>query len=226
MSNLLLLLLFLAIAVKLTPASAQPAPASPVKEDDVRCLRGIEQSLKDPDGRLSSWTFTNTTPGAICKLAGVACWNRLESRALALSLSGFGLQGAVPSSLQYCRSTNTLDLSNNSLSGPIPPAFCDWLPFLVNLDLSGNRLSGPLPSELANCVFLNSLKLNGNTLSGQIPASLSRLSRLRSLHLSDNRLEGQIPPQLGAAFPNESFSGNPGLCGPPVSPRCGRGLGV
>jgi Leucine-rich repeat (LRR) protein len=192
----------------------------------VRCLRGVKQGLKDPDGRLASWTFGNTSAGAICDFAGVSCWNPQESRIIALNLSGFGLQGAVPSSLQYCLSTTALDLSNNSLSGSIPPALSDWLPYLIILDLSGNRISGPIPSELANCVYLNSLKLNGNALSGQIPASLSRLIRLRSLDLSDNQLQGQIPPKLGAAFPNESFSGNPGLCGPPVSPRCGRGLGV
>uniref|UniRef100_A0ACD5USP6 Uncharacterized protein n=1 Tax=Avena sativa TaxID=4498 RepID=A0ACD5USP6_AVESA len=218
------LLLLLALALPLTPANAQPAPApapaSPVKEDDVRCLRGVKSGLRDPNARLSSWTFTNTTPGAICKFAGVACWNLQESRVLALDLSGFGLQGVVPSPLKYCLSTTSLDLSNNSLSGPIPPALCDWLPYLVSLDLSGNRLSGPIPTELANCVYLNSLKLNGNVLSGQIPASLARLVRLKSLDLSHNHLQGQIPPQLGAAFPKESFSGNPGLCGPPVSPRC------
>jgi Leucine-rich repeat (LRR) protein len=167
----LLLLLLLAIALPLPPATAQlaPAPASPVKEDKVRCLRGVKQGLKDPDGNLASWTFTNITPGTICEFAGVFCWNRGESLSIALELSGFGLQGAVPSSLQYCRSTTMLDLSNNSLSGPIPAALCDWLPFLVKLDLSGNRLSGPIPSELANCRFLSSLKLSGNKLSGQIP---------------------------------------------------------
>ncbi|RLM74066.1 putative inactive receptor kinase [Panicum miliaceum] len=148
---------------------------------------------------------------------------RGASRVISLSLSGFGLQGALPSSLRYCRGATTLDLSGND--GQIPPALCDWLPFLVNLDLSSNKLTGPIPAELANCRFLISLKLAGNQLSGQIPASLERLDRLRSLDLSGNRLDGQIPTPLGANFPNDSFSGNSGLCGRPVSSRCGRGLG-
>ncbi|CAM0904094.1 unnamed protein product [Alopecurus aequalis] len=222
-----LLLLLLALALTLPPAAPQPAPGSAAgpQEDDTRCLRGVKTGLKDPDGRLTSWTFSNTSAGAVCDYTGVSCWNPQESRIIALSLSGFNLQGTVPSSLQYCLSANTVDLSSNALEGTIPPALCDWIPFVVNLDLSGNRLSGPLPSELANCRFLNSLKLNDNAFTGQIPPSLARLDRLKSLDLSGNRLEGQIPSQLGSTFSKDSFSGNSGLCGKPVSSRCGGGLG-
>ncbi|XP_062184287.1 probable inactive receptor kinase At1g27190 [Phragmites australis] len=227
--RLLALLLLVALA-PLPPAAPQPAPsgagapAAP-QEDDWRCLKGVKYGLSDPEQRLASWSFANSSGGAVCEYTGVSCWNMQESRVISLSLSGFGLQGPVPSSLQYCRAATTLDLSDNALKGPIPPTLCDWVPFLVSLDLSGNHLSGPLPAELANCRFLNSLKLSGNSLSGQIPASLARLDRLKSLDLSGNFLDGQIPPQLGASFPKESFSGNSGLCGHPVSSHCGRGLG-
>ncbi|RLN39006.1 putative inactive receptor kinase [Panicum miliaceum] len=222
--RLLLPLLLLLLA---PPAAPQPAPGSGAapQEDDLRCLRGVKSGLRDPDGRLASWDFVNTSGGAVCNYNGISCWNMQESRVISLSLSGFGLQGALPSSLQYCRAATTLDLSVNELDGQIPPALCDWLPFVVTLDLSSNKLTGPIPAELANCRFLNSLKLAGNQLSGQIPASLARLDRLKSLDLSGNRLDGQIPTQLGANFPKDSFSGNSGLCGRPVSSRCGHGLG-
>ncbi|XP_073357918.1 inactive LRR receptor-like serine/threonine-protein kinase BIR2 [Aegilops tauschii subsp. strangulata] len=221
-----LLLLALALALTLPPAAPQPAPGSAAEpqEDDARCLKGVKADLRDPEGRLTSWT-SNTSAGAVCDFSGISCWNPQESRILAVSLSGFGLQGKIPPALQYCRSANMLDLSSNALEGQIPPALCDWIPFVVNLDLSGNRLTGPLPSELANCRFLNSLKLSDNAFSGQIPASLARLDRLKALDLSGNRLEGQIPSQLGSAFSKDSFSGNSGLCGHPVSSRCGSGLG-
>nr|XP_040251787.1 inactive LRR receptor-like serine/threonine-protein kinase BIR2 [Aegilops tauschii subsp. strangulata] len=221
-----LLLLALALALTLPPAAPQPAPGSAAEpqEDDARCLKGVKADLRDPEGRLTSWT-SNTSAGAVCDFSGISCWNPQESRILAVSLSGFGLQGKIPPALQYCRSANTLDLSSNALEGQIPPALCDWIPFVVNLDLSGNRLTGPLPSELANCRFLNSLKLSDNAFSGQIPASLACLDRLKALDLSGNRLEGQIPSQLGSAFSKDSFSGNSGLCGHPVSSRCGSGLG-
>ncbi|PUZ47731.1 hypothetical protein GQ55_7G189900 [Panicum hallii var. hallii] len=222
------LLLLPMLLLLLAPLAApQPAPGSGAapQEDDLRCLRGVKSGLRDPDGRLDSWDFRNTSGGAVCNYNGISCWNMQESRVISLSLSGFDLQGALPSSLQYCRAATTLDLSSNELDGQIPPALCDWLPFVVNLDLSFNKLTGPIPAELANCRFLNSLKLGGNQLSGQIPASLARLDRLKSLDLSGNRLDGQIPTQLGSNFPKDSFSGNSGLCGRPVSSRCGRGLG-
>ncbi|XP_066379394.1 probable inactive receptor kinase At1g27190 [Miscanthus floridulus] len=219
---ILLLLLLLA-----PPAAPQPAPGSAAEpqEDDLRCLKGVKHDLSDPNGRLADWDFKNTSGGAVCNYNGITCWNMQQSRVLSLSLSGFGLVGSIPSSLQYCRAATTLDLSSNALAGTILPALCDWLPFLVTLDLSSNQLTGPIPAELANCHFLNTLRLSGNQLSGQIPVSLARLDRLKTLDLTGNKLDGEIPPQLGDKFSKDSFSGNSGLCGRPVSSRCGRGLG-
>ncbi|KAF0891723.1 hypothetical protein E2562_010931 [Oryza meyeriana var. granulata] len=159
--------LLLLVAALLAAAAA--AQSAMLREDDVRCLRGVKKSLRDPDSRLLSWTFENLSSSAVCSYNGVSCWNPQEVRIIALSLSGFGLQGGIPSDLQFCSAATTLDLSWNALEGQIPPALCDWIPFVVKLDLSGNQLSGPLPRELANCRFLKSLKLSGNSFSGQIP---------------------------------------------------------
>ncbi|XP_044374635.1 inactive LRR receptor-like serine/threonine-protein kinase BIR2 [Triticum aestivum] len=163
-------------------------PLSPtlLQEDDAKCLRDVKSDLKDPEGHLSSWT-SNTSAGALLSATSPAfsCWNPQESRILAVSLSGFGLQGRIPPALQYCRSVNTVDLSSNALEGQIPPALCDWIPFVVNLDLCGNGLTGPVPSELANCRFLISLKLRDNAFSGQIPASIARLAAQQFLHNED-----------------------------------------
>lgn len=195
-------------------------PVSPAAEDDVRCLRDLKQSLGDPDGRLD-WNFSNKTVGFICSFSGISCWNPQENRILSVDLSSRSLTGTIPPALQFCRGANTLDLSDNLLAGSIPSSLCDWLPFLVHLDLSGNRLTGPIPPELSNCIFLNSLIISSNSLSGQIPASLSRLDRLKELGLSNNHLTGEIPASLGAAFPSSSFDSNDGLCGKPLSSRCG-----
>ncbi|KAJ4790531.1 Leucine-rich repeat receptor-like protein kinase [Rhynchospora pubera] len=209
--HLLLLLLSLIAA-----ASAADVTTG---EDDVKCLKGVYDSLGDPAHRLSSWDFSNTTVGFVCSFAGVSCWNMQENRVIALNLPSMSLTGSIPSALQYCRSVTSLDLSSNNLSGSIPPALCDWLPFLVSLDLSSNNLNGSIPSELSSCKYLNTLRLASNSLSGQIPASLSRLDRLKTLDFSNNQLTGSIPAQF-SSFDAAGFENNPSLCGRPLS-SCG-----
>ncbi|XP_010551471.1 PREDICTED: probable inactive receptor kinase At1g27190 [Tarenaya hassleriana] len=197
-----------------------PFPCSSL-EDDVLCLEGLKNSLKDPSGRLSGWSFSNSSSSAVsvCKLTGVSCWNEKENRIISLQLQSMQLAGQIPESLKFCRSLQSLDLSDNDLSGPIPSQICSWLPYLVTLDLSGNKLGGSIPAQIVDCKFLNSLALNDNKLSGSIPTELSRLDRLRRLSLADNDLSGPIPSEL-SKFEEGDFSGNHGLCGKPLS-GCG-----
>ncbi|GMH15717.1 hypothetical protein Nepgr_017558 [Nepenthes gracilis] len=188
-------------------------------EDDVRCLEGLKSSLEDPDGKLSDWTFANTTIGFICKYVGVSCWNDLENRVNSLELPNSELGGQIPDAFQYCGSLQTLDLSGNSLSGTIPSQICTWLPFLVFLDLSNNQLSGQIPPDLGNCKYLNKLSLADNQLSGNIPYQLSNLIRLNSFSVANNHLTGRILDSL-SHFDKSDFEGNDGLCGKPAR-KCG-----
>lgn len=188
-------------------------------EDDIRCLQGVKSSLKDPEGRLISWSFVNSTVGFLCKFIGVTCWNERENRLLSLQLKSMALGGEISDSIQYCPSIQTLDLSDNKLAGPIPSKLCDWLPYLVNIDLSQNEFTGPIPSELVNCQYLNTLVLGNNRLSGSIPYQLSRLPRLKRLSVANNELSGAIP-SFFASYDSNDFSGNSGLCGKPLS-DCG-----
>ncbi|KAJ8637771.1 hypothetical protein MRB53_012038 [Persea americana] len=193
--------------------------AAVAAEDDVRCLQGVRSSLADPQNKLESWNFSNSTVGFICRFVGATCWNEKENRLIDLRLPGMELSGEIPNSLQYCVSMNTLDLSNNALTGAIPAEICDWLPYLVTLDLSSNRLSGQIPPELFNCKFLNTLRLNDNELSGNIPYQLSRLNRLKKLSVANNHLSGSIPAFL-SEFEPADFEGND-LCGSPLGSNCG-----
>ncbi|CAH8363845.1 unnamed protein product [Eruca vesicaria subsp. sativa] len=188
-------------------------------EDDVLCLKGLKNSLTDPSGRLTTWSFPNSSSSSICTLTGVSCWNAKENRIISLHLPSMQLAGQIPESLKLCRSLQSLDLSDNDFSGSIPREICSWLPYLVTLNLSGNKLSGEIPSEIADCKFLNSLALNDNKLTGPVPFQLTRLNRLQRLSLSDNGLSGLIPADL-SHFGEDGFTGNNGLCGKPLS-NCG-----
>ncbi|KAK8687965.1 hypothetical protein V6N13_086754 [Hibiscus sabdariffa] len=192
---------------------------SAVAEDDLKCLEGVKNSLTDPDGKLSSWTFNNNSVGFICKFVGVSCWNEQENRLLSLQLRDTKLSGQLPQSLEYCRSLQTLDLSANKLSGSIPPQICSWLPYLVTLDLSSNDLFGSIPPELSNCAYLNSLVLSNNRLSGSIPYQLSSLNRLKRFSVANNDLSGAIPSSFEDGD-KADFAGNSDLCGGPLG-KCG-----
>ncbi|KAB5521108.1 hypothetical protein DKX38_025427 [Salix brachista] len=188
-------------------------------EDDVRCLQGVSKSLNDPDGKLATWNFGNSSVGFICSFVGVSCWNDRENRIINLELRDMKLSGQVPESLQYCKSLQNLDLSSNSLSGTIPAQICTWVPFLVTLDLSNNDFSGPIPPDLAKCIYLNNLILSNNRLSGSIPLGFSTLGRLKKFSVENNDLTGPVPSFFNN-FDPAGFDGNKGLCGKPLS-KCG-----
>ena len=68
---------------------------------------------------------------------------------------------------------------------------------VVVLSLSNNQLSGEIPPELGGLSILAYLNLNGNQLGGEIPPELGGLANLVNLYLGANHLSGEIPPELG-----------------------------
>ncbi|KAF5792097.1 putative protein kinase RLK-Pelle-LRR-Xa family [Helianthus annuus] len=145
--------------------------SSVTSTDDATCLRGMHNSLQDPESNLRFWNFkfNNHTAGFICAFDFVGCWNDQEDRVLSLTLHDLGLVGSFPSDIRFCKNLQNLDLSGNRLTGSIPSELCRWLPYLVHLDLSGNQLTGKIPAGIGNCLFLNSIDLSDNQLTGNIP---------------------------------------------------------
>ncbi|KAL4555290.1 hypothetical protein LXL04_037905 [Taraxacum kok-saghyz] len=110
-----------------------------------------------------------------------------------LDLSHNMLQGSIPVS-----SLTTMNylVSNNKLSGKIPPSICD-LQSLQLLDLSFNNISGSIPpclEKLNNSLLV--LNLRGNSLHGTIPDVFNNGSKLLMINLSENRLKGPLPQSL------------------------------
>ncbi|XAR59545.1 Non-specific serine/threonine protein kinase [Bertholletia excelsa] len=113
----------------------------------------------------------------------------------ALYLSDNKLSGIVPPTLGQLFSLSVLDLSQNSLTGPIPLSFGS-LGNLTSLDMSSNFLSGIIPPSIGNLFKLQFLNLSSNNLSSSIPAQLGDLSSLVDLDLSLNSLSGMVPVDL------------------------------
>ena len=115
----------------------------------------------------------------------------------------------------------TIDLSSNKFQGVIPEVL-GRLTILRLLNLSHNSLIGHIPSSLAKLSALESLDFSSNSLTGEIPLQLTDLTFLAMLNLSQNQLIGPIPQgKQFAIFENNSYDRNPGLCGFPLSSKCG-----
>ena len=114
----------------------------------------------------------------------------------------------------------TIDLSSNKFQGEIPECIGN-LNSLRALNFSHNYLTGHIPLSLRNLKMLESLDLSSNKLSGRIPQELTSLTFLEVLNLSQNHLTGLIPQgNQFETFGNDSYYGNLGLCGFPLSKRC------
>nr|KJB62939.1 hypothetical protein B456_009G444200 [Gossypium raimondii] len=113
-----------------------------------------------------------------------------------------------------------IDLSNNQFEGGIPKVI-GKLTLLKGLNLSHNNLNGGIPTSIGNLTSLEWLDLSSNRLSGTIPNRLADLPFLSSFNVSENKLHGQIPQgKQFNTFGNDSYQGNKGLCGFPVSKGC------
>ena len=93
-------------------------------------------------------------------------------------------------------SMQSIDLSNNELSGTIPEIWAHTMPHLLSIGLGSNKLEGSLPSEWVNLEFLEQLDLASNSLKGTIPNYGEGWLNMKSLFLENNHLSGNIPDSL------------------------------
>ncbi|CAL5354722.1 hypothetical protein CsSME_00043096 [Camellia sinensis var. sinensis] len=91
-----------------------------------------------------------------------------------------------------------LDLSNNSLSGPITVSDDTAMMSLTFLVLSNNHLTGVIPVSLCSAKQISLIDFSNNQLSGKIPPCLGQLDQLSVLDLTNNSLYGEIPSSLGS----------------------------
>uniref|UniRef100_A0A0E0MKQ8 non-specific serine/threonine protein kinase n=1 Tax=Oryza punctata TaxID=4537 RepID=A0A0E0MKQ8_ORYPU len=88
---------------------------------------------------------------------------------------------------------------------------------LVLLDVSNNAFHGTIPETIGELVLLHGLNTSHNAFTGPIPTQLGRLNELESLDFSLNELSGIPNSYQFSTFSSNSFLGNIGLCGPPLS---------
>ncbi|XVE53082.1 hypothetical protein DITRI_Ditri02bG0176100 [Diplodiscus trichospermus] len=142
-------------------------------------------------------------------------------QSLRITLKGFERQFT-----RILKTLTVIDFSNNRFRGQVPEVLGD-LHSLVVLNLPHNSLKGPIPSSFGNLSMLESLDLSSNKLQGSIPPQLVNLNFLQVLNLSYNNLTRLIPRgNHFDTFTNDSYYGNLGLYGFPLSKGCGNNKGL
>ncbi|XP_020228081.1 putative leucine-rich repeat receptor-like protein kinase At2g19210 [Cajanus cajan] len=130
---------------------------SPTDQEDVKAIMFIKSHYKLSSSLGKSW---QGDPCAPLKYSwnGLNCSdNGYHSPTItALNLASSGLGGTIIASFLELKFLESLDLSNNKLTGPLPDF--SQLQYLKTLNLSGNRLSGEIPS------LLKERKNNGSLL--------------------------------------------------------------
>ncbi|KAI9072755.1 hypothetical protein K1719_045289 [Acacia pycnantha] len=122
----------------------------------------------------------------ILKILSVGC----VSQALEIFyMSGSHIFGYVTEQIGFLKNLVELDLSQNTIQGPIHSSLGD-LASLKYLDLTSNAIQGALPSSLANLEPLIYLSLWNNTINGLVPISFGNLTSLLYLDHSENQLVG------------------------------------
>lgn len=142
------------------------------------------------------WNFTTSSTPEPC-LSGLV-WQGLNCTCPlaenfctvnSLILRGYNLVGKLPSAITLLMGLTFLDLSFNSLTGPLP--ILTNFSELIHLSFTSNKLSGRIHSfdGLTNLAYLH---FENNALEGPLP-SLSPLTNMIYFHVSNNLLSGTVP---------------------------------
>jgi Leucine-rich repeat (LRR) protein len=157
------------------------ANVSQIPQAECQALFDLYTSAGGPQWTHQNNWLLNNTP---CVWDRVLCNN---GHIILLDMTNNGLSGTLPPSLNNLTGLISLGLSGNNLSGPIPPLL-SGLTQLQALDVSNNHLSGELPALLGNLISLRTLNLSANALSGDISPLITKLTQLTTLNISYNAL--------------------------------------
>ncbi|CAH1450237.1 unnamed protein product [Lactuca virosa] len=112
-------------------------------------------------------------------------------------VSNNNMSGEIPPLLCEMKSLRKLDLSSNNMSGTLPSCFDSLSNSLVDLNLRGNKFHGTMMDAFMHGSMLESIDLSENRFMGQLPRSLTNCTNLEVLSLGDNSFHGVFPFWLG-----------------------------
>uniref|UniRef100_A0A0D3HN21 non-specific serine/threonine protein kinase n=1 Tax=Oryza barthii TaxID=65489 RepID=A0A0D3HN21_9ORYZ len=155
---------------------------------DFSCLDISSTGINDT---LPDWLSTAFPKMAVLDISENSIYGGLPANLEAMSiqelyLSSNQLIGHIP---KLPRNITILDISINSLSGPLPKI---QSPKLLSLILFSNHITGTIPESICESQDLFILDLANNLLVGELPRCDS-MGTMRYLLLSNNSLSGEFP---------------------------------
>ncbi|CAN1777366.1 Leucine-rich repeat receptor-like serine/threonine-protein kinase BAM1 [Linum perenne] len=106
------------------------------------------------------------------------------------------LNGSIPRGLLGLPELTQVELQDNLLTGEFPVTSDSVALSLGQISLSNNQLSGPLPPTIGNFSGVQKLLLDGNQFTGSIPSEVGKLQQLSKMDISHNKLSGPITPSI------------------------------
>ncbi|XP_057762869.1 probable inactive receptor kinase At2g26730 [Arachis stenosperma] len=208
-----------------------------VKQALVKFMEKLAPNNAQRDSK--NWGWNLTSDPCTDHWHGVICHSDNKT-VMSIVLEHLNLKGVLDAtSLSTAKSLMLLSLKNNALHDSVSEDIGN-LKSLTHLYLNGNRFSGKLPISIGKITSLMRLHVSDNNFSGEIP-EMSRLSQLVSFLADNNNFTGRVPhfdfsklqlfnvsnnklygpiPDVRGKFFQDSFYGNPGLCGKPLANAC------
>ncbi|KAL8122769.1 tyrosine-sulfated glycopeptide receptor 1 [Apium graveolens] len=167
------------------------------------CNKVDQSSLLVFSQAISFFNWSTSSTQDCCVWEGITCDH--NGRVTRLLLPSNHLRGIIHPSIANLTSLVHLNLSNNFLSGPLPPTFFTSLTQIQVIDLSSNRLFGQLPVPGGLPVTVKTLDLSNNHFNGTVPSSfLSQALQLETFNVSNNIFAGSIPSSICTYSPSLS----------------------
>lgn len=138
------------------------------------------------DLRLTQNNFSGTIPHQLGNLTNLRI----------LTLNFNSLSHKIPNTFVNLTQLQYFYINVNTLGEPLSDLFGKLsCKSLESIDVSFNRFTGPIP-DMRACSKLRELLLHHNPLSGTVPASLGQLSTLEFLDISADSLQGTVSESL------------------------------
>ena len=112
-----------------------------------------------------------------CMWANITCDSQ-DKFVEEINLSGQSLTGTIFSEIGLLTTLKTLNLSGNKLTGSLNSAILTNLPNLEILDISNNTIEGPLPSTIFDLPKIKAVDVSSNKFEGNLQVLLKDESTL------------------------------------------------